>query len=144
MDKVLNIILATPINYLMIILVILFYSFEQVLETPFKFNKRSDHFFNNFLFQIVIIVVTFFLATVQIFSMELINTNNWGLLNQFDVLPIGKIIIGVLAFDFVNYWAHRLSHKPPALWKLHRVHHSDTTMDTSTYFRHSINDSATF
>ena len=46
-----------------------------------------------------------------------------------------KLIIGVALFDMTSYWFHRLAHKTPLLWRLHRVHHSDTTMDASTFFR---------
>lgn len=34
-----------------------------------------------------------------------------------------------------SYWFHRMAHKVPLLWRLHRVHHSDTSMDSSTFFR---------
>ena len=37
--------------------------------------------------------------------------------------------------DLLTYWFHRMAHKVPVLWLFHRVHHSDTTMDSSTYFR---------
>ena len=31
--------------------------------------------------------------------------------------------------DFVEWWVHRALHRVPALWKIHRLHHSITTMD---------------
>lgn len=34
------------------------------------------------------------------------------------------------------YWAHRASHRIGWLWRLHRVHHSDTAVDATTGFRH--------
>jgi sterol desaturase/sphingolipid hydroxylase (fatty acid hydroxylase superfamily) len=37
--------------------------------------------------------------------------------------------------DMITYWFHRMSHKVPVLWRFHRIHHSDTTMDSTTYFR---------
>lgn len=46
-----------------------------------------------------------------------------------------KLILGVILYDFCTYWIHRASHKVPLLWRLHRVHHSDTTMDSTTTFR---------
>jgi len=45
-------------------------------------------------------------------------------------LPIGLIIL-----DLVIYWQHRLFHKVPILWRLHRVHHSDQFFDVSTALR---------
>jgi sterol desaturase/sphingolipid hydroxylase (fatty acid hydroxylase superfamily) len=31
--------------------------------------------------------------------------------------------------ELLGYWAHRLSHSVPLLWRLHAVHHSNTEMD---------------
>jgi sterol desaturase/sphingolipid hydroxylase (fatty acid hydroxylase superfamily) len=44
-------------------------------------------------------------------------------------------MLGVMLFDFVTYWFHRIAHITPVLWRFHRVHHSDTSMDASTFFR---------
>jgi len=47
----------------------------------------------------------------------------------------GGILNGSTRFDFTNYWFHRTAHKVPLLWRFHRVHHSDASMDASTNFR---------
>jgi len=45
-------------------------------------------------------------------------------------LPWGVQAVGVvLVGDLVVYWAHRLSHRIPLLWRFHRVHHTPTRMD---------------
>ncbi|MBX3625494.1 MAG: sterol desaturase family protein [Rhizobacter sp.] len=48
-------------------------------------------------------------------------------------------ILAVLAFyvtvDFANYWAHRWCHTVPALWEIHRYHHSAPEMTVLTAFR---------
>jgi len=41
----------------------------------------------------------------------------------------------VLALDLLVYAQHRLFHAVPALWSLHRLHHTDRTMDISTGVR---------
>jgi sterol desaturase/sphingolipid hydroxylase (fatty acid hydroxylase superfamily) len=46
-----------------------------------------------------------------------------------------ELVLGVMAIDLVTYWFHRIAHKVPVLWRFHRVHHSDTSMDASTNFR---------
>lgn len=43
-----------------------------------------------------------------------------------------KLSLGVLVLDLIIYWQHRLFHRIPLLWRLHRVHHSDVEMDTTT------------
>ena len=35
-----------------------------------------------------------------------------------------QVIIGVVAAEFGLYWAHRLAHEWPPLWRFHAVHHS--------------------
>lgn len=42
---------------------------------------------------------------------------------------------GVLLLDGAAYGVHVLLHKVPALWCLHRVHHSDRDVDVTTAFR---------
>lgn len=45
------------------------------------------------------------------------------------------LLIGVLLLDCLIYWQHRLFHQVPLLWRLHRVHHTDTELDTSSAVR---------
>ena len=40
-----------------------------------------------------------------------------------------QLIEALLIVEFAGYWAHRAHHRIPALWKLHRVHHSSERMD---------------
>lgn len=41
----------------------------------------------------------------------------------------------LMARSFAAYWLHRLFHAAPWLWRIHRVHHADTAIDTSTGLR---------
>ena len=41
-----------------------------------------------------------------------------------------------LVLDLWQYWQHRLSHHVPLLWRMHLVHHSDTSIDVTTAERH--------
>jgi sterol desaturase/sphingolipid hydroxylase (fatty acid hydroxylase superfamily) len=49
--------------------------------------------------------------------------------------PVAGVIAGVILLDLVIYWQHRLLHRIPLLWRLHRVHHADTGFDVSTGLR---------
>lgn len=122
-------------NYLIIGLLVVFFTLEQVLGNPFAFQQRGKHLFQNLLFQIVLTILNLFFVAIQISCIEWFNSNEIGLLYLFE-LPFGvKLFLGVVLYDFTTYWIHRASHKIPVLWRLHRVHHSDTTMDSSTTFR---------
>lgn len=37
--------------------------------------------------------------------------------------------------DFFHYWIHRIAHVTPALWPMHRTHHTATVYQTSIAFR---------
>ena len=40
-----------------------------------------------------------------------------------------QAIEALLIADFCGYWSHRMMHQVPALWRLHRVHHSSEQLD---------------
>ncbi len=45
------------------------------------------------------------------------------------------VTAGVILLDFAIYWQHRLLHKIPFLWRLHRMHHADLGFDVTTAVR---------
>lgn len=52
------------------------------------------------------------------------------------VLPAAVIfVLTFLGSSLANYWAHRLMHRVPLLWRIHRVHHADDSVDVSTSLR---------
>lgn len=131
LDKILNV---DP-NYIIIGLLAFFFTLEQILDIPFSFKKRGEHLFQNILFQIVFFVINLFFISILIYCIEWLNSKEIGLFFLIGLPFWGKLILSVVLFDFTTYWLHRASHKVPLLWRLHRVHHSDTTMDSSTTFR---------
>jgi sterol desaturase/sphingolipid hydroxylase (fatty acid hydroxylase superfamily) len=44
-------------------------------------------------------------------------------------------LIAFFALDCLIYWQHRIFHRVPMLWRLHRVHHSDTELDVTSGVR---------
>jgi sterol desaturase/sphingolipid hydroxylase (fatty acid hydroxylase superfamily) len=47
-----------------------------------------------------------------------------------------QLVLGVVALDLAyGYVAHRTMHAWPALWRYHRVHHSDAFVDVTTSYR---------
>jgi len=47
-----------------------------------------------------------------------------------------KLVVGVLVIDLLQYALHVAAHYVPWWWRLHKIHHSDTSMDASTAIRH--------
>jgi len=133
--ELLNQLLEIDPNYMVIGLLILFFSLEQILTTPFNFKNRGKHLFQNILFQITLVVLNIFFFAFVIYGIEWCNEKEMGLL-YFVELPFWvKLFVSVAFYDITTFWIHRASHKVPILWRLHRVHHSDTTMDSSSTFR---------
>ena len=58
--------------------------------------------------------------------------HGWGLLNHYDVPWWLAVPLAVLAMDFVIWLQHVMVHAVPALWRLHRVHHTDLDFDLTT------------
>lgn len=59
----------------------------------------------------------------------------WGLL-YIAALPLWLTIgVSLLLLDLLIYWQHRLFHRIPLLWRLHKVHHADRHVDSSTALR---------
>lgn len=46
------------------------------------------------------------------------------------------VIVSFLLIDLIAYLQHAGFHAVPALWRMHRVHHSDPLLDASTGVRH--------
>ena len=134
MEK-LNVLLNINPNYIIIGLLVVFFTLEQTLSTPFKFKNRPQHLLQNAMFQVVYVICNIFFATFQVYCINWLNDNHIGLLYLFQLPVWATLITGVVFYDFTTYWIHRSTHKVPLLWRLHRVHHSDTTLDSSTFFR---------
>lgn len=60
---------------------------------------------------------------------------NAGLLNLLSVPEWAAIAVSLVLLDLLIYWQHRLMHRFPLLWRLHRLHHSDLDLDVTTALR---------
>lgn len=58
-----------------------------------------------------------------------------GLFNRLDLAPWLEWGLAIVLLDLAIYWQHRLLHAVPWLWPLHRVHHTDTTLDATSALR---------
>ncbi|OXY82693.1 sterol desaturase family protein [Oceanimonas doudoroffii] len=61
--------------------------------------------------------------------------HGWGLLPWLGLPGWLSLLLAVLALDCLIYWQHRLFHRVPLLWRLHRMHHTDTELDATTGVR---------
>ena len=61
-----------------------------------------------------------------------VEAHGWGLVNALVVPSWLAIPLAVLLLDLAIYFQHVTFHAVPALWRLHRVHHSDLDFDVTT------------
>ena len=78
-----------------------------------------------FLSLFFLVPFVYVLAPIQIFSFSQLSVP----------IPV-SFVLSFLFLDFINYCQHRLHHKIPFLWRLHRLHHSDQHMDAFTTVLH--------
>ncbi len=135
MEKIIESLISMNTDLMFVILLAIFFTFEQILENGSAFKKNSIHLFHSLILQAIYIFLNILMASVFVLIFDWVSDDKIGLLNQITLPYFLKIIFGIVALDFIGYWAHRLNHKYPLFWRLHRVHHSDTKMDSSTSFR---------
>ena len=58
-----------------------------------------------------------------------------GLLNLVEIPVPVTIFCAIVLMDLAIYVQHRVFHTVPALWRLHRMHHTDLDIDASTGLR---------
>ena len=59
-----------------------------------------------------------------------------GVLAKLGFPPFVQVVLAFLLLDLWRYWEHRWFHQVPLLWRVHLVHHSDTSIDVTTSERH--------
>ncbi len=49
--------------------------------------------------------------------------------------PVLSLFVNLILLDLFIYWSHRAFHEIDFLWRLHKVHHLDETLDTTSAVR---------
>ena len=80
---------------------------------------------NSLVMKVVTLVLGFELANIA-------QVNNFGLFNTWSVPFVAEVVLSIVILDMIIYFQHRLFHKIPILWRLHRVHHCDPEFDITT------------
>ncbi len=58
-----------------------------------------------------------------------------GVFHVLGLSYIVSLIAGLVLLDLTLYLQHRIFHRVPVLWRLHRMHHADQDVDVSTGLR---------
>lgn len=106
------------------------------VEQRRDWRRLLAHDLRNLLLGVInALLVATLLAGALVAVDSLAEQRGAGLLRLVSLPPWLAWAAGLLAFDCWMYWWHRLNHRVPLLWRLHRVHHSDTAMDASSGLR---------
>ena len=61
-----------------------------------------------------------------------VEEKQWGILQIVELPAWLTIVLAIVALDLIIYLQHVMVHAVPALWRLHRMHHSDVDIDVTT------------
>lgn len=75
------------------------------------------------------------LASAAIGTAQRAQSHSLGLFNLLSLDALLETGWAIVLLDLALYWQHRLMHKVPLLWRLHRVHHADYELDVSSGVR---------
>lgn len=78
------------------------------------------------------LLVRLVFASAAVGFAALTESRGWGLLNVLELPRWLGFVIAVVALDLAIYLQHVMFHAVPALWRLHRMHHADLDLDTTT------------
>jgi sterol desaturase/sphingolipid hydroxylase (fatty acid hydroxylase superfamily) len=109
---------------------------EAVAPRRRRLHPRGDRWAVNLGLTLINTFIVRLVAPVGLTGIALlVEQRGWGLLPR---VTANRLIAGVLAFvalDILVYGQHVLLHVVPVFWRMHRVHHTDEDIDTTTGIR---------
>ena len=121
-----------------LVVMMLLEGYKPARQSPITKAKRWTA---NFGLVFVSSIFARLIIPIGLTAVALYNTENAiGLFNQTFYINVNlpfwlTVVLGLFILDIIIYWQHRLFHVVPMLWRLHRVHHADAHVDTSTGLR---------
>ena len=112
------------------------FAFE--LALPLFRRSRGDmvsHAIRNFVLTAVFLGVNLLLSPLSPFATGFVSSAQFGISYWLGLSPLAQLVLGIIGLDLFAYFAHVTMHRIPALWRFHRVHHSDAEVDVTTAFR---------
>jgi sterol desaturase/sphingolipid hydroxylase (fatty acid hydroxylase superfamily) len=101
----------------------------RTLKQSFATNT-SAFVFNNIIMSLLSVSTLFVVAD---------RYSGYGILSGLDSGPL-KWILSFILFDFSVYVWHFIGHHSEALWRFHKIHHSDKSFHVTTGFRFHVFD----
>jgi sterol desaturase/sphingolipid hydroxylase (fatty acid hydroxylase superfamily) len=82
------------------------------------------------------LIFNFFLTSGAALAALVLPLASPGIMARAEMPAAAQFVVGILILDFAfGYFAHRVLHASPTMWRFHRVHHSDPFVDVTTTYR---------
>jgi sterol desaturase/sphingolipid hydroxylase (fatty acid hydroxylase superfamily) len=98
-------------------------------------EERSGRIPSNLALGLINIALALVLPVSAVFAAEFAAREGIGLMNMVPTPLPGAILATIALRSLSIYLAHRTAHRIGWMWRVHRVHHSDTALDLSTGLR---------
>lgn len=104
-------------------------------RTPRGEGNGDSRLVTNFGLGVLIFLSASLVPLSKIGSSALAQSLGTGVAPHLAMSWLAVLSALLIADSFAVYWTHRLMHRVPLFWRLHRVHHVDTAVDVSTSLR---------
>lgn len=74
-------------------------------------------------------------AGSALWAARLASRHHWGVFQNVETGFMFSVVFTVIFLDWMAYYLHRIYHAVPFLWNIHRVHHTDTEVESTTGVR---------
>lgn len=135
-DSALDLLVSGPVSYAIYWAILLAVAAMEMLA-PGRIGRTAQgpRFTVNFGFGLMTMALLSLPLLSEVALAEWARMRGWGLFHTIELGVVWQVALSFLAYDLCGYTIHRVSHHVGWLWRLHRVHHTDSEMDLSTYFR---------
>jgi sterol desaturase/sphingolipid hydroxylase (fatty acid hydroxylase superfamily) len=82
-----------------------------------------------------LLVLRVLFAGSILWAARLAARHHWGLFQNVEAGFLFSVVFTVVFLDWMAYYLHRIYHAVPFLWNIHRVHHTDTEVESTTGLR---------
>jgi sterol desaturase/sphingolipid hydroxylase (fatty acid hydroxylase superfamily) len=115
--------------------------FAALLLVQAKMPKRGQHStlgrrLRNLTMPVISAAIVYLVLPLTAVSFAAVVADmNFGLFNHLSWPIAVEFAITIIALDLAIYWQHRFLHLVPWLWRMHRLHHTDTNFELTLALR---------
>ncbi len=102
---------------------------------PNKASKKTRWLANLGLVALDTLAVRFLIPVLPAAFALFLEEHQWGLFYLLHISSLVTFLLTIVLLDLMVYGQHVLFHYQPLLWRLHKVHHTDTNLDATSGVR---------